>query len=104
MEALQLDMAYLYADPLVCERQTGNGGLIPVSVPLDLDAEYEMLLSELKKSKRQFKIKRESINHVSLNRMMGENPKIIHISSHGAKDRKSGKFYLAAECEGDKMG
>ena len=36
--------------------------------------------------------------------MIGENPKIIHISSHGAKNFKTNKFYLAAECEGDKMG
>lgn len=95
-------MVYLFADPIVSERQ--SGGLEPVSVPLDLETEYEMLLMELKKAKKQFKIKKESINHVSLNRMIGENPKIIHISSHGAKDPKSGKFYLAAECEGDKMG
>jgi hypothetical protein len=46
---MSLDMAYLYAEPIVYESKKG---LQPVDVPLDLEQEYQMLLEELKKAKK----------------------------------------------------
>ena len=43
-------MVYLFADPIV--QMSPYGSLEPVSVPLDLEKEYDMLLTELKRAKR----------------------------------------------------
>jgi hypothetical protein len=40
---------------------------------------------------------REAINLQSLNQVIQKNPKIIHISAHGAYEKESKHFYLAIE-------
>ena len=39
-------MAYLYADPIV--KRSKDGRLVGVNTPLDLDAEYEKIVDNLK--------------------------------------------------------
>ena len=76
-----LDMAYLYADPIVKRGKDGN--LKAVSMPLDLDAEYLNLVDNLRHTGKEFSIKKEAINFQSLSQIISKNPKIIHISAHG---------------------
>ena len=76
----------------------------PVSVPLDLETEYKNLVESLSKVGKQFKISKEAINIDSLKDMIEKNPSIIHISSHGAFDKKTNEFYLAIEKNRDNIG
>ena len=82
----QLDLVYLYADPLV--RMTkkidgSQGKQKPVDVPLDLDAEYSFLFENLKQTNKQFTMFRECISHDTITDVLFKKPKIIHISAHG---------------------
>lgn len=47
---------------------------------------------------------REAINCTSIAQMIEKKPAIIHISSHGAFDKKSKEFFLAIEKEKDETG
>ena len=77
-------MAFLYADPIV--KVGDNGSIIAVDTPLNLEMEYDRVVSSLKKTGKEFKIKKEAINSKSLQQILQLKPKIIHISSHGAFD------------------
>jgi hypothetical protein len=56
-------MAYLYANPLV--RIKGEE-VIPIEDSLDLEKEYPMIIDNLKATGKQFTIRKEPINLVSL--------------------------------------
>lgn len=86
-----MDLVYLYSDPIVNKEGYAS------SVPLDLETEYKNLVDSLTKVGRQFNITREAINIDSLKDAIDKNPFIIHISSHGAFDKKINEFYLAIE-------
>lgn len=88
-------MAYLYADPIVRKREDGK--IVPVENPLDLEGEYNCLKYRLKQTGKQFVIKKEAVNYQSLQQIIKKNPKIIHISSHGAFDYDLKEFFLAIE-------
>lgn len=88
-------MAFLYADPIV--RQEIDGKLYAVETPLELDAEYQHIIDNLKTTGKQFSILKEAVNFESLQNIISKAPKIIHISCHGAYDTKMKEFYLALE-------
>mmetsp|Transcript_37145 Transcript_37145/g.57019 ORF Transcript_37145/g.57019 Transcript_37145/m.57019 type:complete len:156 (-) Transcript_37145:673-1140(-) len=90
-----LDMAFLYADPIV--KQGEDGRLVPVNQPLNLEAEYQRVVDSLKTTNKQFTIKKEAINFQSLQQIIKMSPKVIHISAHGAYDSERKEFYLAIE-------
>ena len=98
-KAKGLDMAYLYADPVV--KMTSEGLLEPVDTPLDLENEYQNVVNNLKNTGKEFQILREAINIKSLDQVIKKNPKIIHISTHGAFDQETKEFYLVIEEEGN---
>ena len=90
-------MAYLYAEP-ICRYQEGSSEkVIAVDTPLNLDGEYDRLVNHLKSTNKQFTILREAVNYQSLAEVIQQNPKIIHISSHGNYDSKTQQFYLNFE-------
>ena len=80
-----LDLAFLYAEPIV--EKSYKGELKRCDVPLDLDEEYNHLNEELGKPKKKFCIMKEAVNHESLKKVLNLSPKIIHISCHGAPDK-----------------
>jgi hypothetical protein len=84
-----LDLAFLYAEPIV--EKSYKGELKRCDVPLDLDEEYNILIEELrktnKKTNKKFCIMKEAVNHESLKKVINLSPKIIHISCHGAPDK-----------------
>lgn len=90
----QLDLVYLYADPIV--KETGKG-VEAVHSPLDLETEYRALKDNLRGIGKKFLIKKEAITYMSLQKIIKKNPKMIHISSHGAYDKEFKEFYLAIE-------
>ena len=88
-----LDLAFLYAEPIVEKDKIGDPK--GCSVPLDLDEEYKILKDELTNTGKKFCITKEAVNHESLKYVISLKPKIIHISCHGAPDEKNKEnFYL----------
>ena len=88
-------MAYLYADPIV--KKSKDGRLVGVNTPLDLNAEYDKIVDNLKQTGKTFNILKEAANAETFQQIICKNPKIIHISSHGAFDQDLKEFYLAIE-------
>jgi basic membrane lipoprotein Med (substrate-binding protein (PBP1-ABC) superfamily) len=89
-------MAYLYADPIV-KKNNLTKELEAADQPLDLNVEYSDIIKNLKDIGKQFTIVRESANVESIQRIISQNPKVIHISCHGDYDKDTQKFYLAIE-------
>jgi len=58
-------MAYLYADPIV-KLSADTNKLVAVDTPLDLDAEYQNVVDNLKATGKQFTMLKEAINYQSL--------------------------------------
>jgi hypothetical protein len=56
-----LDLAFLFADPLVSKNE--HGETFEYIVPLDLEAEYSMIVSALTKTNRRFAICHESMSY-----------------------------------------
>lgn len=93
-------MAYLFADPIV-KKQKNSDKLVSVSVPLDLEAEYETILENLESTGKTFTIEKIAMNTESLKKAVDRQPKIIHMSSHGAYDQEVQQYYLAIEDAND---
>lgn len=96
-----IDMAYLFADPLFSRGADKNIKAYNY-VALDLQTEYNQLVSCLKKTRKQMHLIKEAITMESLQEVILMNPKIIHISCHGdyqqmKNDKK--EFYLSIEGE-----
>jgi hypothetical protein len=54
-------MAYLFADPIARVSETGT--IVPVDTPLDLEAEYQSVIDNLKATGKQFTIIKEAVNY-----------------------------------------
>ena len=55
-----LDLAFLYADPIVKIGQ--NGSVQAVEAPLNLEGEYSRVIDSLKTTGKEFTVKKEAIN------------------------------------------
>ena len=91
-------MAFLYANPIV--KKSREDKYIPTYMPLDLEEEYNQIVSNIGQAGKEFKIKKEAVTRQSLAGVVTDSPKIIHISCHGDFDKTEAAFYLAFEVEG----
>ena len=85
-----IDMAYLYADPLVKKNLILNKIDLVSNVPLELDVEYQQIVNALKETKKHIKIQKEAINQKNISKILQKMPKIIHISTHGGVEFDEG--------------
>ena len=94
----EYDMAFLFANPIVKKSKDANK--MPTFMPLDLEEEYNQIVSNIGQAGKEFNIKKEAVTRQSLAGVVTDSPKIIHISCHGDFDKTRDQFYLAFEVEG----
>jgi len=90
-----LDLAYLWADPLMERCETG--GLKQVENPLDFEHEFKSIYDILRRTEKKIVIRKEAGNLQSLSEILGKKPKMLHISCHGDFDQQLKQYYLALE-------
>jgi hypothetical protein len=103
-----LDLAYLYADPLLHEVKVVDSAgrflrkeLGAFSQPLSTDLEFERIIDLLKKTGKRFSVMKEVASQENLMAVLARKPMMLHISCHGdcedtgRQQRKS--FFLAFE-------
>jgi hypothetical protein len=85
-----LDMAILHPDPLLIEVEIKDQvtkrwrkELVDFNEPLEAEQEFEGIAFALKKTKKQFTVRREVATYDNLKSVMACRPKVIHISCHG---------------------
>ncbi len=103
-----MDFVYLSSDPLLLELDVYDSQtkrtrreLVDFNEPLETEQEFDGIVQALKKTKKQFRVRREVATYDNLKSVMACHPKVIHISCHGdclfdEKLRKS-VYYLAFE-------
>jgi hypothetical protein len=86
----KLDFAFLYSDPLLIEidnqdkeSKKWKKELVEFNEPLETELEFDGIVLALKKTKRQFTVRREIATYDNLKSVMACHPKVIHISCHG---------------------
>lgn len=92
----ELDMVFLFADPLVVNNMGKTQEYI---IPLDLDTEYNNIVNNLYRTGKEFRLKRMPFSVDSLQDIMLNSPKILHISCHGSfkETEKGKKFFISIE-------
>ena len=92
----RLDIAFLYSNPLI--KQTKDI-IISLNEPIDFEKEIINLVDTFKNSNKKITSRFEIANLDNLQEILRKNPKILHISCHGAYEEVDGqsKFYLYFE-------
>ena len=95
--AENLDIALMYADPLVKDTKEGPKSL---GDAVDYEGECQRIVEIFKKRNRRLNIYFEIATRSGLVNTLSLSPTILHIICHGEFDRERGKFYLCFEDEG----
>jgi len=103
-----LDLAYLYADPLLTKVTILDRYDKPVreeihsfNQPLSTEKEFDKIWQMIKQTGRRFTIRREVANFEKIKSVMAEKPIMLHISCHGDcywdYKQKKNTYFLALE-------
>ena len=91
-----LDLAYIYADPLLIEVGVGSKReLVDFNKPLEIDKEFDNIVECLRKTKKKFSVTKKVATSDNLKSVIAARPQMIHISCHGdciEKKLKNGKI------------
>jgi hypothetical protein len=83
-------MVFLHSDPILIEvdykdqvTKRWRKELVDFNEPLETEQEFDGITMALKKTKKQFTVRREVATYDNLKSVMACHPKVIHISCHG---------------------